>query len=94
MRSTQFDDLVDRASEEQRGRHQPESVCERLRRLGYARDRQVRLYGEIFELLSDPVRISDNLVFVDALDRKSGQFRRVRIPRTIIQMVRMNSRAA
>lgn len=95
MRSTQFDDPVpiEEATEWHRNRKRP-SVCESLKRLGYAHDNQVRLYGEVFDLLSDPVEISENLVFVDALERKSGQFRRVRIPRTIIQIARMKGRAA
>lgn len=95
LRSTQFDDPVriEETPEWSRGRKRP-SVCESLKRLGYARDSQVRLYGQIFDLLSDPVEISENLVFVDAVERTSGQFRRVRIPRTIIQIARMKGRAA
>jgi hypothetical protein len=84
---------MDEAPEEHRGRQQP-SICETLKRLGYAHDNQVRLYGQIFDLLSDPVSVSENFVFVDAVERRSGQFRRVRIPRTIIQMARMKGRAA
>ena len=79
---------------EHSGRNQSDSLCETLKRLGYARDNQVRIYGEVFDLLSDPIRVCENFVFVDALDRKSGQLRRVRIPRTIIQIARMKSRAA
>ena len=70
------------------------TLCGRLRQLGYAQDRQVRLYGEIFELVSDPISVSDNLVFVDAVERRSGQKRRVRIPITIVQMARQQGRAA
>ena len=96
MRSTQFDDHfpIDKAQEEHRRRKQPDTLCEALRRLGYAHDNQVRLYGEVFDLVSDPVAIGEHFVFVDALERKSGQVRRVRIPRTIIQMARMKGRAA
>ena len=95
MRSTQFDEHfpIEEAPEEHRGRNQP-SLCETLKRLGYAHDNQVRLYGQVFDLVSDPVSVSENFVFVDALERKSGQFRRVRIPRTIIRMARMKGRAA
>jgi hypothetical protein len=69
MRSTQFDDHFphEEEPEEPRGRNQPHSLCETLKRLGYAQDNQVKLYGEIFQLLSDPISISENLVFVDAL---------------------------
>lgn len=95
LRSTQFDDPIPigEAPEEHRGRNQP-SLCETLKRLGYARDNQVRLYGQVFDLVSDPIKVSESLVFVDALEQKSGQFKRVRVPRTIIQMARMKGRAA
>jgi hypothetical protein len=53
-----------------------------------------KLYGEVFELVSDPVAVSENFVFVDALERKSGQVRRVRIPLTIVQKARIERRAA
>jgi hypothetical protein len=70
------------------------TLCGRLRQLGYAQDRQVRLYGEVFELVSDPISVSDNLVFVDAREQRSGQKRRVRIPITIVQMAKQQGRAA
>ena len=95
MRSTQFDDHfpIDEVPEEgRRGKHS-DPLCEALKRLGYAQDSQVKLYGEFFDLVSDPVRVGENLVFVDALDR-TNQFRRVRIPRTIVQMAGIKSRAA
>ena len=96
LRSTQFDAdhfTIDEAPEEHRRRDQP-SLCETLKRLGYAHDNQVRLYGQVFDLVSDPVILSENFVFVDALERKSGQVRRVRIPPTIVQMARIKRRAA
>jgi hypothetical protein len=71
-----------------------QTLCERIKRLGFAQNTQVRLYGELFDLVSDPVSIAENLVFVDARERKSGELRRVRIPLTIIQTVRQGNRAA
>jgi hypothetical protein len=65
-----------------------------LKRLGYAQNNQVRLYGEVFDLVSDPVSVGERFVFVDAVERKSGQVRRVRIPSTIVQMARIKHRAA
>jgi hypothetical protein len=61
-------------------------LCEILKRLGFSREKQIRLYGSQFELLGDPVVMSDTLVFFDAVEQKSGQIRRVRIPLTIVQM--------
>ena len=96
MRSTQFDDHspFEEEPEEHCGRNQPDTLCETIKRLGYAQNNQVRLYGEVFDLMSDPVSIGENFVFVDALERRSGQLRRVRIPSSIVQMARTKRRAA
>ena len=90
MRSTQFDDHFpfEEEPEEHRGRDQPDTLCETIKRLGYAQNNQVRLYGDVFDLVSDPVRVGENFVFVDAVEQKSGRVRRVRIPPTIVQMAR------
>lgn len=69
-------------------------VCERLKRMGYTKDRQIRMYGEEFELISDPITISDKLFVVDAIERKSRSLRRVCIPLSIINMLRHETRAA
>ena len=97
MRSTQFDDHfpLEEEPDESRGRrNQQHAVCETLKILGYAQDNQVSLYGEIFHLVSDPISIGENLVFVDALHGKSGKVMRVRIPPTLVQMARIKARAA
>ena len=46
----------------------------------------MRLYGEQFELVSDPLVVADQVVFVDAIEKRSGQFRRIRIPLTIVNI--------
>jgi hypothetical protein len=96
MRSTQFDDRFsyEEQPEEHRGRNQPDSVCETIKRMGYAQDNQVRLYGKVFHLMSDPVSVGANFVFVDGLEQKSGQVRRIRIPPMIVQMARIKGGAA
>lgn len=68
-------------------------LCETLKRLGYARSTQVRLYGEVFELLSDPFTIGENAVFVDGIEQRSGRVRRVRIPVNLVQMANKNRAA-
>lgn len=59
---------------------------ERLMRLGFSREKQIKLYGAQFELVGDPVVMSDSVVFIDAVEQKSGLLRRVRIPLTIVNM--------
>ncbi len=61
-------------------------LCERLKRLGFAQENRMKLYGLEFELVSDPIVTTDELVFVDAIERKSRVQRRVRIPRPIVEM--------
>jgi hypothetical protein len=61
-------------------------LCERLKQLGFSRERQIRLYGSQFELVGDPLVVSDDVVFVDAVERKSGESCRVRIPLNIVKM--------
>jgi len=90
MRSTQFDEhsSVEEKPEDHPRKNQPDTLCEKIKRLGYAQNNQVRLYGEVFDLVSDPVSVGENFVFVDGLERKSGHLRRVRIPSTIVEMAR------
>jgi hypothetical protein len=61
-------------------------LCETIKRLGYFQNCQVKLYGEIFRLVSDPVVVEGKSVFVDAIERKSGTLRRIRIPLPIVLM--------
>ena len=44
---------------------------------GYTKGNQMKLYGETFEVLSEPIVMADNLVILDATEKKSGQLRRV-----------------
>ncbi len=64
------------------------TLSERIRRLGYAKGTQVKLYGQTFDLVSDPVYAGGDLVFVDALEQKSGRRTRVRIPLNIVHVAR------
>jgi hypothetical protein len=61
-------------------------VGERLKALGYARPNRIRMYGEEFELASDPIP-QENGFAIEAVSRKSGQARRLRIPLSILQMI-------
>ncbi len=70
------------------------SLCERLKQLGYAKNQKLRMYGEEFDLLSDPHVIENQVVVVDAVVRKSGAMRRLSIPLSVVQMIRNETRAA
>jgi hypothetical protein len=62
------------------------ALINRLKRLGYARDIQMKLYGQTFELTSDPIVVNDNLVFVDGIEKKTRKTARIRIPLMILRM--------
>jgi hypothetical protein len=70
------------------------TLCGRIKRLGYSRGNQVELYGERFDLISDPFCVGDNSVLVDALEQRSGCTRRVRIPLNIVRAAEEQDRAA
>jgi hypothetical protein len=65
-----------------------------LKRLGFTTGNQIRLYGEVFDLVSEPIVMADNMVLVDATEKKSGQSRRVCIPLPIVNMASRERRAA
>ena len=46
-------------------------VCDKLKHLGYSRKSRIHMYGEEFDLTSDPHFVQDHLVVVDAV--KDGQ---------------------
>ncbi len=62
-------------------------ICEKLQELGYAREKHIRLYGEEFHLVSNPIPDGDGFA-VEGITRKSGNMRRVRIPLSLVQTVR------
>ncbi len=63
------------------------ALSERLKRLGYAKGMCVRIYGQEFDLISDPLSLHDNLVVVDGVERRSGETRRIRLPLPILRMI-------
>src|ERR1700726_465340 len=70
------------------------SLSASLKRLGFTKGNQMKLYGEVFEVVSEPIIMADNMVLVDATERKSGQARRVRIPLPIVHMASREDKAA
>jgi len=71
-------------------------ICERLRKLGYARERHIHLYGEEFDLVSNPIPDGDGFT-VEGVARSSGARRRIRIPlpvvHTLTQEIRVDEYA-
>jgi hypothetical protein len=61
-------------------------VCARIKHLGYAASKQVKLYGEEYEIVSDPFP-EDQGIAVHAKTKKNPVIRMVRLPSTVLQSV-------
>ena len=70
------------------------AICAGIKTLGFTQGKQVRLYGAVFDLLSDPFCVGDDCIFIDTYEQKADRERRVRIPRTIVDVARERSRLA
>lgn len=53
--------------------------------MGFAKGNQMNLYGQVFEVVGEPILMADEIVLIDATERKSGQLRRVRLPLPIVK---------
>ena len=62
-------------------------IVEGLRKLGYASERCIRLYGDEFQLVSDPVPDGDGFS-IEGIEHSSGRSRSIRIPLSPLNMVR------
>jgi len=69
-----------------------EEACAQMKRLGYVASRYVRIYGEEFQLLSDPFPQA-NRIAIRAKTKGDPSIRTIGLPVTIIQNVQ-NGRGA
>jgi hypothetical protein len=63
-----------------------DELCERLKALGYAHRKRIKMYGEEFDLTSNPIADGNGFA-IEAISRKSGDARMLRIPLSILQMI-------
>lgn len=68
-------------------------VCAQIRKSGYAESQRVRIYGEEFELLSDPFP-NEIGIAVRVRSRRTLQVRQLQLPATLIHRVSHNLRRA
>ena len=61
-----------------------EEACARIKQLGYVASRRVRIYGEEFELLSDPFPQADQIA-IRAKAKGDSSVRILWLPVTIVQ---------
>jgi hypothetical protein len=69
-------------------------LCAKLKQLGFTQQNQMRLYGQEFQFLSDPIVQPDGTVFLDALEKRSHQTRRIHVPLPIVSMADSERTAA
>ena len=59
-------------------------ICAHVKHLGYATSERIRLYGEEFQVVSDPFPEA-NGVAVHVTTKKDSSIRVLRIPATVLQ---------
>jgi hypothetical protein len=68
-------------------------MCAHIKHLGYAAPGSIRLYGEEFEVLSDPFPENDGIA-LHVKTKRNSTIRVLQLPATIIQSVRGRGRKA
>jgi hypothetical protein len=68
-------------------------VCARIRQFGYAVSQSIRIYGEEFDVLSDPFP-SDGGIAIQVRSKRTLQARVLQLPATVIHRVKENIRRA
>ena len=68
-------------------------VCAHVKDLGYAVSERVRLYGEEFEVVSDPFPQADG-VAVEVTTRKDSKVRVLQLPATVVQSAKQRRKVA
>ena len=61
-------------------------VCSQIKEFGYAISQSIRIYGEDFEVLSDPFA-SDGGIAVQVRSKRTSQTRILQLPATVIHRV-------
>jgi hypothetical protein len=61
----------------------PAEMCAQIKKFGYAASQNIRIYGEEFEVLSDPFP-SDGGIAIEVRSRRTAQSRLLQLPATIV----------
>ncbi len=63
-----------------------QEVCTRLQNMGYAQSKRIRIYGQEFEVVSNPFPHEDGIA-IRAFSTQETQTRTLRLPLPVVQMV-------
>ena len=69
----------------------PLEMCERARQLGYGEGNRIHMYGERWELLSNPFPLDGGIAVNVRLLGGSGT-RVIKLPATVLQSIKKNKR--
>jgi len=61
-------------------------VCAQLQKMGYAQSKRIRIYGQEFEVVSNPFPQGDGIA-IRAFSKLETQARTLRLPLPVVQMV-------
>lgn len=62
-------------------------ICASVKRLGFAASERIRLYGEEFEVISDPFPDADG-ISLNVKTKKDANVRVLKLPATVLQSVK------
>jgi len=68
-------------------------ICAQVKHLGYSTSKRVRLYGEDYEVVSDPFPEADGIA-VHVTTKKDSKVRVLQLPATVLQSVTRRRKAA
>jgi hypothetical protein len=68
-------------------------ICAQVKHLGYSTSKRVRLYGEDYDVVSDPFPEADGIA-VHVITKKDSKVRVLQLPATILQSVKRRRKAA
>ena len=68
-------------------------ICAQVKHLGYSTSKRVRLYGEDYEVVSDPFPEADGIA-VHVTTKKDSKVRVLQLPATVLQSVKRRRKAA
>jgi hypothetical protein len=68
-------------------------ICARVKHLGYSVSKRVRLYGEDFDVVSDPFPDADGIA-VNVTTKTDSKIRVLQIPATVLQSIKRRARSA
>jgi hypothetical protein len=68
-------------------------ICAHVKHLGYSASKSVRLYGEQFEVVSDPFPEADGIA-VHVTTKKDSKIRVLQIPATVLHSAKRRRRSA